>query len=121
MVADFRCLYSMSSRSAEGRCKRITLCSVKPQAAEGFAFKERQFGDDVHGALPLVISSTVSQVLSPEKGICSFPCRRSCFLKDAVVITPVVSDESCRMTITILGTLPDRTLAEITADGYYIG
>ena len=55
----------------------------------------------VHGALPLVISEhCVLGAASGGKGKCGALCNRSFFLKDRLgYLFPLVSDESCRMTI----------------------
>jgi putative protease len=104
---------------------RITLSpELNRRQLKGFAFKgSGSLEMIIHGALPLVISEhCIPGALAGGKGICSFPCRRSCFLKDRRgYLFPVVSDESCRMTIYNSRELClIEQLAEITADGYYI-
>ncbi len=77
----------------------------------------------VHGALPLLISEhCIPGALAGGKGKCGFPCKQSCFLKDRRgYLFPVVSDESCRMTIYNSRELClIEHLAEIISDGYDI-
>ena len=104
---------------------RMTLSpELNRRQLKGFAFKgSGSLEMVIHGALPLVISEhCIPGAMAGGKGKCAFPCKQSCFLKDRRgYFFPVVSDESCRMTIYNSRELClIEHLAEIITDGYDI-
>lgn len=128
VVADFS-LHVFNDSAADlllqAGVSRLTLSpELNRRQLKGFAFKgSGSLELIIHGALPLVISEhCIPGALAGGKGKCSFPCKRSCFLKDRRgYLFPVVSDESCRMTIYNSRELClIEYLAEITTEGYDI-
>lgn len=82
---------------------RLTVSpELNREQLQNLTFKSKGILDFiVHGALPLMISEhCVLGAAGGEKGKCSGRCNRTHFLKDRRgYLFPIVSDESCRMTL----------------------